>query len=42
MLADGTKVGEMGKGVGVAHVVEDEEGFRLGVNSAVVLIYAHE
>jgi hypothetical protein len=35
MLADGTKV----KDVGVAHVVEDEEGLRLAGNTAVAMMY---
>jgi len=35
MLADGKKVAK----TGVAHVVEGEEGMRLGVDSAVALIY---
>ena len=38
MLADGTKVREEG----VAHVVEDEEGIRLGVNSAIAMIYVDD
>ncbi len=38
MLADGTKVREEG----VAHMVEDEEGIRLGVNSAIAMIYVDD
>jgi len=38
MLEDGVKVKKAFKG----HVVEFEEGLRLGPNSAVVLIYVHD